>query len=95
MVKVLSLSDTVPQLEFINKFSAGLKKFEENKEMMDTMDEAEAQEKMDDDNDENMDASQAIENKESETLQKDPEFRNWQTRARAVTSAIKMIEKFT
>lgn len=38
-------------------------------------------------------ANKAIETKESEQLQKDPEFRNWMVRARATVGAIKVVEK--
>lgn len=38
-------------------------------------------------------ASKAIDTKESEQLQKDPEFRNWMLRARAIVAVVKVVEK--
>lgn len=39
-------------------------------------------------------AKKPLETKETETLTKNPEFRNWLLRSRAVIGVLKIVEKF-
>ena len=91
---ILNFSPLTPQLEFFNDFSAGFKKVVDIKEDEETKaEDAEIANGEEEEGEE--DKEVIVTNKETETLQNNPAYRQWLLRARGVVGVLKMLEKIS